>query len=175
MFLCFHTNECSTSLYKACVWFRRSQRPFSEEDMGLKEEQTEVQGSRRTIQMCSGTREIGKLSSGDVTPGIQSLGDKVPSERGSWYEGALLTSLPWPCVGGQEGRMPRGFRTCQPPGNRHCCLRTEWQGMSYLAGRELNVQDIVHGGEKLNLAWQSPRLSGQGDPGAPKGLWVVRR
>ena len=66
------------------MWLRRSQRPFSEEDMGLKEEQTEVQGSCGTIQMASGTQEIGEPSSGDVTPGIQSLGDKVPSERGSW-------------------------------------------------------------------------------------------
>lgn len=37
-----------------------AQRPFSEEDMGLEEEQTEVQGLRGTIQMAFGTREIGE-------------------------------------------------------------------------------------------------------------------
>lgn len=67
------------------MWLRRSQRPFSEEDKGLKEEQTEVQGSHGNNSdgfWDTGDREplpLVMLDSRHLEPWGQS-----PSERGSW-------------------------------------------------------------------------------------------
>lgn len=54
----------------------------------------EVQGSCGTIHMASRAQEIRETLPLVMTPGIWSLRDKVPSERGGWCVGTLLTSLP---------------------------------------------------------------------------------
>lgn len=56
----------------------------------------QVQGSCGTIHMASRAQEIRETLPLVMTPGIWSLRDKVPSERGGWCVGTLLTSLPSP-------------------------------------------------------------------------------